>query len=132
MKGRVFVGALPSMSANLLPKVIAEFRKTRPKVEVIIRENLSEGLLQSLQERMIDFALTTPPDALPGIEFEPLIEDDCVLVCRPDDLAEIPAPAPWTIFAERPVISMESRSSVRVIVRTPTRIPGVVPGEEQT
>ncbi|WP_374283089.1 LysR family transcriptional regulator [Novosphingobium sp.] len=115
MKGRVFVGALPSMSANLLPKVIAEFRKTRPKVEVIIREDLSEDLLQSLQERKIDFALTTPPNATPGIEFEPLIEDDCVLVCRPDDLPRIPDPAPWTIFAERPVISMESRSSVRVL-----------------
>lgn len=115
MRGRVFVGALPSMAANLLPNVIADFRKTRPKVEVIIRENLSAGLLQSLQERMIDFALTTPPDAIPGIEFEPLIEDDCVLVCRPEDFSEIPDPAPWSIFAERPVISMDSRSSVRVM-----------------
>ena len=115
LKGRVFVGALPSMSANLLPKVIAEFRETRPRVEVIIRENLSEGLLQSLQERMIDFAITTPPAGVSGIEFMPLIEDVCVLVCRPEDLDGIPDPAPWSVFAERPSISMESRSSVRVM-----------------
>jgi LysR family transcriptional regulator, carnitine catabolism transcriptional activator len=115
MKGRVFVGALPSMSAILLPKVIAKFRQTRPLVEVIIRENLSEGLQQSLQERMIDFAVTTPPIGMSGIEFQPLIEDDCVLVCRPEDLDEIPDPAPWSVFADRILISMESRSSVRVM-----------------
>lgn len=115
MRGRVFVGALPSMSANLLPKVIARFRQTRPKVEVIIRENLSEGLLQSLQERMIDFAMTAPPSGISGIDFVPLIEDDYLLVCRPEDLEDIPDPAPWSIFAERTSISMESRSSVRVM-----------------
>jgi LysR family carnitine catabolism transcriptional activator len=115
IKGRVLVGALPSMSANLLPKVIAKFRETRPQVEVIIRENLSEGLLQNLQERMIDFAISTPPVGVAGIEFQPLIEDDCVLVCRPEDLDGIPDPAPWSIFADRPSIGMESRSSVRVM-----------------
>ncbi|PKB13519.1 LysR family transcriptional regulator [Novosphingobium kunmingense] len=126
LKGRVLVGALPSMSANLLPKVIAEFRKTRPLVEVIIRENLSEGLLQSLHERMIDFAITTPPADLSGIQFTPLIKDDYILVCRPKDLDDIPDPAPWSIFAKRHSISMEARSSVRILTDAAFARAGVV------
>lgn len=115
LKGRVCVGALPSMSANLLPRVIARFRETRPHVEIVIRENLSDGLLKSLQERMIDFAITTPPVGVDGLEFTPLIEDECVLVCRASDLDEFPDPAPWSVFGERPSISMEMGSSVRVM-----------------
>lgn len=115
MKGRVFVGALPSMSANLLPRVIAEFRKERPHVEVMIRENPSQGLVQSLQDRMIDFAISTPPPPGSGIDFEPLFHDECVLVCREEDLEDIPDPAPWSIFGERPFIGMEARSSVRAL-----------------
>lgn len=115
IKGRVVVGALPSISANMLPRVIAKFREQRPHVEVVIRENMSEGLLQNLQERMIDFAITTRPGGTPEIEFQSLIEDPCVLVCRPKDIEKIPDPAPWSIFAERPSISMDIRSSVRAM-----------------
>lgn len=115
LKGRVCVGALPSMSANLLPRVIAQFREMRPQVEIVVRENLSDGLLKSLQERMIDFAITTAPTGVDGIEFMPLIDDECVLVCRASDLADFPDPAPWSIFGERPSVSMEQGSSVRVM-----------------
>lgn len=115
LKGRVCVGALPSMSATLLPRVIARFREMRPQVEIVVRENLSDGLLKSLQERMIDFAITTPPIGIDGIEFTPLIEDECVLVCRAEDLDDFPDPAPWAIFGNRPSISMEKGSSVRVM-----------------
>lgn len=115
-RGRVYVGALPSMSANLLPRVIVGFREARPQVEIVVRENLSDGLLKSLHERMIDFAITTPPPGgAEGIEFTPLIKDECVLVCRVEDLDEFPDPAPWSIFGERPSISMEQGSSVRVL-----------------
>jgi LysR family transcriptional regulator, carnitine catabolism transcriptional activator len=115
LKGRVCVGALPSMSANLLPRVIARFREMRPQVEIVVRENLSDGLLKSLQERMIDFAITTPPIGVEGIEFTPLIDDECVLVCRAEELSDFPDPAPWSIFGDRPSISMDKGSSVRVM-----------------
>jgi len=114
MRGRVVVGALPSAAAILLPKIIADFRRERPNVEILVRENLTEGLYQSLEDRLIDFAISTPP-AHEAIAFEPLFEDECVLVCRREDATEIPDPAPWTVFAEHPFIGMEPRSSVRML-----------------
>lgn len=127
LKGRVFVGALPSMSANFLPAVIARFREARPMVEIIIREDLSQELLQSLQDRMIDFALTTAPGEVEGIEFAPLIQDEYVLVCRPSDAASIPDPAPWAVFEERPTIAMAARSSVRAFTDAAFARAGVSP-----
>jgi len=114
-RGRVVVGALPSVAIKLLPKAIAAFRQTHPQVEIIVRENPTGGLYQSLQDRLIDFAVSTPPAAGDDFAFEPLFEDECILVCRPEDAAAIPDPAPWKVFRDLPFIGMEPRSSVRML-----------------
>jgi LysR family carnitine catabolism transcriptional activator len=114
-RGRVVVGALPSAAANLLPRVIARFRQTHPQVEITLRENLSGGIYQSLHDRLIDFAISTPPVLADDIAFAPLFEDDCILVCRPEDAEAIAEPAPWKVFRELPFIGMEPRSSVRML-----------------
>jgi len=114
-RGRVVVGALPSVAANLLPQVIARFRQSHPHVEIILRESLTSGLYQSLQDRMIDFALSIQPPSSDEVEFLPMLDDACVLVCRKEDLASIPDPAPWSIFRDRPFLGMEPRSSVRML-----------------
>ena len=116
-RGRVVVGALPSAAADILPAAIARFLKRRPHVEIIVRENLTGGLVQNLHERILDFAISTPPDSS-EIEFTPLFEDDCVLVCRPSEMEVIPDPAPWSIFRELPFVGMEHRSSVRMLTDT--------------
>src|SRR5581483_10546598 len=56
-----------------------------------------------------------PPAIADDIAFEPLFEDDCILVCRPQDADAIPDPAPWRVFREFPFIGMEPRSSVRML-----------------
>jgi LysR family carnitine catabolism transcriptional activator len=114
-RGRVVVGALPSVAANLLPRAVAGFRDTHPQVEIIVRESPTGGLYQSLQDRLVDFAISTPPATADDVAFEPLFEDDCILVCRPEDAAAIPDPAPWKVFREFPFIGMEPRSSVRML-----------------
>lgn len=114
-RGRVVIGALPSVAAEFLPRAIARFLQDRSRVEVIVRENLTGGLLQNLQDRSIDLSITIQPARSAAIRFEPMFEDDYVLVCRPDDLAAIPDPAPWSVFADLPFIAMEPRSSVRMM-----------------
>lgn len=115
MRGRVIIGALPSVAAALLPRVIARFQKMRPQVEIIVRENLTGGLDQNLHDRLLDFAISTPQAADAEIVFRPLFRDDCVLVGRPEDLDGVADPAPWTVFQEKPFIGMEARSSVRML-----------------
>lgn len=114
-RGRVIVGALPSVAADLLPKVMARYLKAHPQVEILVRENLTGGLHQILQERQVDISITTPPAGVDSVDFQPLFEDEYVLVGRPEDLADIPDPAPWKIFEALPFIGMEPRSSVRML-----------------
>jgi LysR family carnitine catabolism transcriptional activator len=114
-RGRVVVGALPSMAVSLLPRTIAAFRLTHPHVEIVVRERPAGVLYHSLHDRLIDLVVATPPVATSDVAFQPLMDDDCVLICRPEDAAAIPDPAPWQVFREFPFIGSEQHSSVRTL-----------------
>nr|WP_302847264.1 LysR family transcriptional regulator [Sphingomonas sp. OK281] len=116
-RGRVVVGALPSVAAGALPRMIAHFHTVYPLVEIILHDHLSGTLYQEMQDRQIDLAITTPPDE-DAFRFEPLIEDDYVLVCRAGHPVDLSGPADWSIFADNPFIAMAARSSVRALTDT--------------
>ncbi len=111
--GRVTIGALPSLCATLLPPVIAQFRDQNAGVEVRLQDRASAPLLDLLRDRRIDFALTIEPEASEGLLFEPLLEDSCLLVCRPGDPFDRPGPLRWSALADAPFIAMASETSVR-------------------
>jgi LysR family carnitine catabolism transcriptional activator len=112
-RGRVVIGALPSVAAKLLPMVVAQFQADHPQVEVTVRDSLSGTLYQQMLERKIDFSITTPPEQPETFAFEPLMIDECVLVCAAGDPLAAHGPASWSIFGERPFIAMAPSSSVR-------------------
>lgn len=113
-RGRVVIGALPSVAADILPPLIASFQADHPQVELILRDNLSGSLYQQMQERQIDFAVTTVAD-VDGFEFQPLFPDEFVLVYPADQGDDLPTKASWKIFETRPFIAMAPRSSVRIM-----------------
>ena len=111
-RGRVVVGALPSVAAGDLPAAIASFRISHPMVDVVLRDQLSGTLYQQMQERQIDLAITTPPEE-GTFHFDPLMQDAMVLVVKAGSELDTEAPARWSVLAEYPFIAMAPRSSVR-------------------
>ncbi|WP_294254948.1 LysR family transcriptional regulator [uncultured Sphingomonas sp.] len=113
-RGRVVIGALPSVAAGTLPAAIASFRELHPQVEIVLRDHLSGALFQAMEERQLDLAVTTPPDAGKFV-FDPLMQDAMVLVVPAGGPLDTGKPARWSIFAEHPFIAMAPRSSVRAL-----------------
>ncbi|HEY3696380.1 LysR family transcriptional regulator [Phenylobacterium sp.] len=114
-RGRVVVGALPSVAAFGLPRALADFRDTHPRVEILLRDDLSGALYQQMRERQIDFAITIPPDEAHEFAFDHIYSDPCVLICRPDDPLSKLDTASWSVFTDRPFIAMAPKSSVRAL-----------------
>lgn len=111
-RGRVVIGALPSIAAGLLPTAIATFQAQHPMVEIVMRDHLSGALYQQMEERSVDLAVTTPPEA-DKFAFTPLLQDAMVLVIRAGSALDDGTAASWTIFADHPFIAMAPSSSVR-------------------
>lgn len=124
-RGRVIVGALPSVAAGMLPGAIAAFQADHPQVEIILRDHLSGALYQQMQERQVDLAITTPPED-ENFAFDALMNDPMVLIARAQGPLDVAGPADWTAFADHPFIAMAPRSSVRELTDAAMHKAGVI------
>lgn len=83
-KGRVAIAALPSIAADWLPELIAEYRARSPGVTVELFDTLSDRCLALVREGRADFALAAPGVKLLEFDARPIYTDRYYLVCRRD------------------------------------------------
>jgi LysR family carnitine catabolism transcriptional activator len=83
-KGRVAIAALPSLAANGLPAVIAEYKRAYPGITVQLFDALSDQCLHLLRQGKVDLALTAPGASLAEFATRTLCSDPFYLVCRHD------------------------------------------------
>lgn len=83
-KGRVAIAALPSLAANGLPAVIAEYKRRFPGISVQLHDALSDQCLGLLRLGKVDLALTAPGASLGEFDTRTLCSDPFYLVCRRD------------------------------------------------
>ena len=82
--GRVAIAALPSIAADWLPELIAEYRTRHPGVVVELFDVLSDRCLALVRDGRADFALAAPSVTLQEFDARPIYTDRYYLVCRRD------------------------------------------------
>ena len=82
-RGRLSIGATPSLTTNLLPPVLARFHAEHAGLELTIHEAGSQDLVRRLEEGAIDLAVVILPVNRPWMETSPLMEEELVLAVRP-------------------------------------------------
>jgi len=87
-RGRITLGATPSLAATLLPPVLARFHAAYPGIELAMREAGSRDLVAALEEGTVDIALVILPVRGEALETQPLLREELVLaVARSHPLA---------------------------------------------
>ena len=72
-KGRVVVGAIPTIAPYFLPERLTHFARRYPEVHVNVVEEITSVLLQNLHDSNIDLALVALPIAGEGLICEELL-----------------------------------------------------------
>ena len=80
-RGRVSVAALPSLCADLLPRLFARYQGRYPGISLHLYDRLSDGCLDLLKEGRVDFAITAPGPGLREFESRLLVSERFYLVC---------------------------------------------------
>lgn len=83
-KGRVSIAALPSIAAEWLPRLVAEYRRLYPGVTIEIHDVLSGRCIDLLSQGRVDMALAAPVADAEDLIAEPFFNDRFFLVCRRD------------------------------------------------
>ncbi|MET7638912.1 LysR substrate-binding domain-containing protein [Streptomyces sp. NPDC005438] len=90
-RGRVRLGAPPSLCASVVPDVLRGFHDRYPGVELVVREGGSRDLVRLLADGMLDLALVITPLAgsSPALTTRELLREELVVVSAPDRPAPV-------------------------------------------
>ena len=83
-RGRLAVGATPSLTASLVPPLLARFHNAYPRIELALREAGSEDLVAAVEEGAVDVALVILPVRHEILETQPLLREELVLAVARD------------------------------------------------
>ena len=82
-RGRLAIGATPSLCTIMLPPVLSAFHATYPGIELALQQAGSRDLVRQVEDGALDLALVILPVEHPVIEATPLLDEELVLATPP-------------------------------------------------
>ncbi|MEV4704828.1 LysR substrate-binding domain-containing protein [Actinoplanes sp. NPDC049316] len=129
-RGRVRVGATPSLCSSLVPMVLRRFRTEHPDIELHVNEGSSQDLIADLLARDLDLALIVQPEhgADPALHAAPVLRESLVVA----SVAAGPPPTPNTQLAltdlrDTPLVMFRPGYDLRDVTLEACRRAGVTP-----
>lgn len=78
--GEVRVGTTHTFNLNFIPDCVVRFLRNSPEVKVVIEELPADAIAQQLEAGQLDFGVAYRPESPSGLRFEPLFNEELVLV----------------------------------------------------
>lgn len=126
--GRVTIGLPPSMGRQLTLPLIDRFRKELPAARMAIVEGLSSHIVEWVTTGRIDVGLVYNPEAQPGLEITPLLQEPLGLVSHAGKgkrkRAALP-PLPMKELSRYPLIVPERVHAMRRLLETQAALAGI-------
>lgn len=79
-RGRVVIGAPPTISSTRLPRLIAEFQARHPGIVIQVNEDFAGNIAERLRQQELDFALSPQLGDSPEIEAQSIATDEYLAV----------------------------------------------------
>lgn len=79
-RGRIRLGAIPTIAPYYLPSMLSRFAKAQPEISVIVQEDTTENLIKRCSHGEIDLAILALPIIAKYLEVEPLFDEELLLV----------------------------------------------------
>ena len=96
-KGRISIGTTIFLGTIVLPRILPEFKRLYPNIEVIIQEMTSGEVDEALNMRKLEFAIIHTVPSIPRLEeihYIPLHRDPFVIAAAPEmDLSRFAEPS---------------------------------------
>jgi DNA-binding transcriptional LysR family regulator len=103
-RGRAAIGAPPTVGTHLLPAPLAAFNRRYPGIELRMREDGSQTLLNLLEAGELDLAVVTLPVVGRGLWITPLFSEDLVVAVAPTHRLAGRGTVAFTELAEEPFL----------------------------
>ena len=115
-RGKLDIAAMPTYTTNLLPKILADFHRQYPDINVTVHDVIAESVVDMVRERRCELGVTFDPGDAPDLHFQPLFRDRFIAI--------LPAKHPlldkkqlrWPDLLEYPHISLQRPAGTRALI----------------
>ena len=128
-RGRVRLGATPSLCTGLLPAMLAAFRRDYPGIELVLHESGSRDLQTALSEGALDLAMIVDSRVHddPRLESRALFVEDLVVISAKDGPAPVRGRMPIAALRDRPLVMFRQGYDLREATVNACRAEGFEP-----
>ncbi|MFE4196638.1 LysR family transcriptional regulator [Paenarthrobacter sp. NPDC056912] len=131
-RGRVRLGATPTLCISLVAEVLTSFHDTYPAIELHLSERGSLGLLDELVNGTLDLALVTTSEDAPtptaSLRMLPILSEELVVIASiGNDVLKGVEVLTLTELAKLPQITFQENYELRATTTQAFRAAGLVP-----
>lgn len=117
-RGRVSIASVPSISANVLPWIVAEFTAANPGVTVQIEDDRAEVIERRVERSEVDFAVGPVPEHSTDLKFRHIVNDPFMAIFPRDHALSARQTVSLEEFVRYPIITMRTGLNMRAVVES--------------
>ncbi|VVE02577.1 LysR family transcriptional regulator [Pandoraea communis] len=114
--GRVRIGAAPTISATLLPRVLLASQATYPDIALALVDQMQRAVLDSVRAGDVDFGIVVAPQGADDLTTEHLMSEPFCLVCRNDHPLASQAAVHWSELSGENLVLLNQSSGSRPLI----------------
>ena len=124
--GRVSIGLPPSIGRQFTLPLIDRFKNELPAARLAVVEGLSSHIVEWVTTGRVDVGLVYNPEALPGLDITPLLQEPLGLVSHAaKGKRKVTAPLPMKELSGYPLVVPERIHAMRRLLETQAVLAGV-------
>ncbi|MBL9120630.1 MAG: LysR family transcriptional regulator [Phycisphaerae bacterium] len=106
-RGVLTIGAIPTMAPYLMPPALGKLRQELPACELVLREDFTDSLVESLLDNQLDCAITSLPIDHELLRADELGREDLIVVVPADSTIGVDGAVSLAELRDQPLIRLE-------------------------
>ena len=115
-RGKLDIAAMPTYTTNALPRILAEFHRQYPDINVTIHDVIAESVVEMVREGRCELGVTFDPGDAPDLNFQPLFSDRFVAILPPKHALLSTKALRWRDLLAYPHISLQRPAGTRALI----------------
>jgi DNA-binding transcriptional LysR family regulator len=115
-RGQLRFAATPSIAAAIIPRLLAEYRRLYPNIEVSIDDAAPDRLSASTLTGDVEFSIGTIVDKPEGITLQCLVRDHLCAICPKDSPLARKRSVTWEDVLQHPWIAAKPGTGIRILI----------------
>jgi len=115
-RGKLEIAAMPTYTSNRLPKILANFHKRYPDINVTVHDVIAENVVDMVREGRCELGVTFAPHDAPDLHFQALYKDRFIAILPPKHPLLNKKQLRWPDLLEYPHISLQRPAGTRELI----------------